>query len=82
MVNKHLKSDIDNIDLKAVFKIFAVAPAQPMTGKKIKVMNILEFISAVILLADFGESSTVDLQHNAELIEHKINLMHLLFDIR
>ena len=53
-----------------------------MTGKTIKVMNVLEFISAIILLADFGESSSLDLQHNAELIEHKINLMLLLFDIR
>ena len=36
----------------------------------------------MILLADFGESSNSDLQHNAELIEHKINLMLILFDLR
>ena len=53
-----------------------------MTGKTKKVLNVLEFMSALILLADFGESSGDDLQHNAELIEHKINLLLLLFDLR
>ena len=53
-----------------------------MTGKRIKLINSLEFLTALILLADFGESSNSDLQHNAELIEHKINLMLILFDLR
>ena len=44
-----------------VFKLFAITPPQLMTAKKKKVMNILEFMSAVILLADFGESSNQDL---------------------
>ena len=45
-------------------------------------VNALEFLTALILMADFGESSNTDLQHNAELIEHKINLMLILFDLR
>lgn len=53
-----------------------------MTGKQSKMINALEFLTALILLADFGESSQDDLQHNAELIEHKINLMLILFDLR
>ena len=53
-----------------------------MTGKRVKLINSLEFLTALILLADFGESSNSDLQHNAELIEHKINLMLILFDMR
>lgn len=53
-----------------------------MTGKRKKLINVLEFLSALILLADFGESSQEDLLHNAELIEHKINLMLILFDLR
>ena len=43
---------------------------------------MLEFLTAVILLAHFGESSPSDLVYNAELVEHKINLMLLLFDFR
>ena len=53
-----------------------------MTGKRIKLLNALEFLTALVLLADFGESSNSDLQHNSELIEHKINLMLILFDLR
>jgi len=53
-----------------------------MTGKRQKMVNALEFLTALILMADFGESSNTDLQHNAELIEHKINLMLILFDLR
>ncbi len=53
-----------------------------MSGKKRKLINALEFLTALILLADFGESSNSDMQHNAELIEHKINLMLILFDLR
>ena len=53
-----------------------------MTGKRVKLVNSLEFLTALILLADFGESSSSDLQHNAELIEHKVNLMLILFDLR
>ena len=72
----------DSFDLEQIFKIFAVRPPQPMTGKRVKLINTLEFLTALILLADFGESSNSDLQHNAELIEHKINLMLILFDLR
>jgi len=53
-----------------------------MNGKRAKLINALEFLTALILLADFGESSSSDLLHNAELIEHKINLMLILFDLR
>ena len=79
---KHLRLDSDPTDVTQIFKVFAVTPAQAMTGKKKKVLNVLEFMCALILLADFGESSEYDLQHNAELIEHKINLLLLLFDLR
>ena len=39
-------------------------------------------MTAIILLAQFGESSPSDLVYNSELVEHKINLMLLLFDFR
>lgn len=84
MCQKHLKieqSD-DSFDLDSIFHIFAVKLLQPMTGKKVKHLNALEFLTALVLLADFGESCNDDLQHNAELIEHKINLMLILFDMR
>lgn len=55
---------------------------EPMSGLPRKVINILEFLAAIILLANFGENSVIDLHHNAELIEHKINLLLLLFDLR
>ena len=82
LAQKHLRLDSDTSDVGQVFKLFAITPPQPMTAKKKKVMNVLEFMSAIILLADFGESSSQDLQHNAELIEHKVNLLLLLFDLR
>jgi hypothetical protein len=47
-----------------------------------QVVNILEFLTALILLAQFGDSSPSDLVYNSELVEHKINLMLLLFDFR
>lgn len=34
------------------------------------------------MLANFGQSNEKDLIHNSELIEHKINLMLILFDLR
>ena len=55
---------------------------EPMSGQPRKVVNVLEFLTALILLANFGEVSSSDLHHNAELIEHKINLLLLLFDLR
>ena len=81
LATKHLR-DADQADLTQIFKLFAIRPAQAMTAKIKKVLNVLEFMSALILLADFGESSGDDLQHNAELIEHKVNLLLLLFDLR
>jgi hypothetical protein len=33
-------------------------------------------------MADFGNTSQTDLIYNSELIEHKINLLLLLFDLR
>ena len=85
LCEKHLKMDHsggDSFDLVSIFDIFAVRPPQPMQGKQQKMVNTLEFLTALILLADFGESSSEDLQHNAELIEHKINLMLIMFDFR
>ena len=39
-------------------------------------------MSVIILLSNFGQSNEHDLLHNSELIEHKINLMLILFDFR
>ena len=36
----------------------------------------------MVLLSEFGQSNEKDLMHNAELIEHKLNLMLVLFDLR
>ena len=44
-----------------------------------KLVNVLEIYCALILLAKFGNSENEDLQLNADLIEHKINLLILLF---
>ena len=52
-----------------------------ITGEQ-QVVNVLEFMTAIVLLAQLGESSPSDLVHNSELVEHKINLMLLLFDFR
>ena len=64
LCQKHLKidsSNSDSFDLEQIFRIFAVRPPQPMTGKRVKLINVLEFLTALILLADFGESSSSDL---------------------
>ena len=45
-------------------------------------VNVLEILSILILLADFGQCNEKDLLHNSELIEHKINLLLILFDLR
>ena len=45
-------------------------------------MNILEFLAGLVLLSQLGTSSQTDLLHNSQLVEHKINLMLLLFDLR
>ena len=43
---------------------------------------MLEIVAVLILHADFGSANETDLLHNAELIEHKVNLMLVLFDLR
>lgn len=43
---------------------------------------MLEVLSVIVLLANFGQSNDKDMIHNSELIEHKINLMLILFDLR
>ena len=45
-------------------------------------MNVLELMSIFILISDFGQPNENDLLHNSELIEHKMNLMLILFDFR
>jgi hypothetical protein len=62
---------------KRFYKLFKVKNAQGY-----KVVNVLEVLSVLILLADFGQTNEKDLMHNAEMIEHKINLMLILFDLR
>lgn len=46
------------------------------------VVNMLEIVAVLIMHADFGSLNETDLLHNAELIEHKMNLMLVLFDLR
>ena len=62
---------------KKLYKMFKVKNPQ---GNK--VVNLLEVMSTIILLSNFGQSNEQDLLHNSELIEHKINLMLILFDFR
>ena len=64
-------------DGKRLYKLFKVKNSQG-----IKVVNVLEVLSVIVLLANFGQSNEKDLMHNAELIEHKINLLLVLFDLR
>ena len=47
-----------------------------------KVVNVLELMAVLVLHSDFGQTNEKDLMHNAELIEHKMNLMLILFDLR
>lgn len=49
--------------------------------QKTKVVNMLEVFTALIMLAQFGIPDQ-QMQYNAELIEHKLNLMILLFTFR
>lgn len=64
-------------DGKRLYKLFKVKNPQG-----VKVVNVLEILSVIVLLANFGQSNEKDLMHNAELIEHKINLLLILFDLR
>jgi len=81
-MSKHLHLDIDSQDLSDIFKMFRMESFANNLGEKKRVANVLELFTALILLAEFGESSPINLQYNAELIEHKINLLLLLFDLR
>lgn len=45
-------------------------------------VNVLEILSVLILHSEFGQTNEKDLMHNSELIEHKMNLMLILFDLR
>jgi len=62
---------------KKLYKLFKVKNSQG-----VKVVNMLELLSVIVLLTNFGQSNERDLMHNSELIEHKINLMLILFDLR
>ena len=64
-------------DGKRLYKLFKVKNPQGQ-----KVINVLEIISVLIMLANFGQHNENDLMHNSELIEHKINLLLVLFDLR
>jgi len=76
-----LATDIFKLDPqdegKKLWKLFKVKNKQG-----VKVINILEVICVLILLANFGQSNERDLMHNSELIEHKINMLLILFDLR
>ena len=62
---------------KRLYKMFKVRNPQ---GRK--VVNVLEILSVLILHSEFGQTNEKDLMHNSELIEHKMNLMLILFDLR
>jgi len=62
---------------KRLYKLFKVKNPQGY-----KVVNVLEILSILIMLSNFGQYNERDLLHNSELIEHKINLMLILFDLR
>ena len=62
---------------KRLYKLFKVKNPQGY-----KVVNVLEILSILIMLSNFGQYNEKDLLHNSELIEHKINLMLILFDLR
>ena len=64
-------------DGKRLFKLFKVKNQQDE-----KVINVLEIVSVLILLSQFGQYNENDLMFNSELVEHKINLLLVLFDLR
>ena len=67
-------------DQKKFFRIFKIQNEQQ--GNGIKVVNTLEVFATLIIFAKFGEPEYENLQLNIDLIEHKINLMILLFTFR
>jgi len=77
---KHFGVDAESSESSGIFKLFRVSTVTAQGENQ--VVNVLEFMTAIILLAQLGESSPSDLVHNSELVEHKINLMLLLFDFR
>ena len=93
LISKHFGIEPTSAEAEGIFKLFKVVTHQQgaassnngppgQSSQVLQVVNCYEFFSAIILLADFGQHSEIDLIHNAELIEHKINLMLLLFDLR
>jgi hypothetical protein len=61
LCQKHLKIDADGTDLLTIFNLFMVHSVQPMSGQHTKVVNVLEFLSSLILLVTFGDESPNDL---------------------
>ncbi len=47
-------------------------------------MNIIELLAILVLLTDFGQNNLNDKNYlfNADHIEHKLNLLLILFDLR
>jgi hypothetical protein len=68
--------------LYELFRIFSVKEYQSAFGKKKRTINVLDVFVTCIMLCTFGESSENNLEQNAQLIEHKVNLLLLLFDLR
>ena len=78
--------------LALVEKVFGLDPTED--GKKLykmlkvrnpqgtKMVNMLELVAVLILHSDFGHSNENDCMHNSELVEHKMNLLLILFDLR
>lgn len=65
-----------------LFNLFAIQVSEPMSGQTRKIVNMLEVLSSLILLASFRGSNELDASCNVEQVEHKINLLLLLFDLR
>ena len=78
----HMVHETFNLDPhdhgKRLYKLFKVKNA-----KGSKVVNVLEVLCVIILLTNFSNfTENGEDEPNSELIEHKINLMLILFDLR
>ncbi|CDW72382.1 UNKNOWN [Stylonychia lemnae] len=64
--------------IKEIFSIFKVKNE----AHNINVINMLEVFTALTILADFGCNGLENIASNSDQIEHKINLLILLFTFR
>jgi len=81
LMQRHFSISESSTEAEGIFKIFKVSTRSSRNQERL-VVNVLEFFCILVLMADFGNTSQTDLIYNSELIEHKINLLLLLFDLR